>query len=104
MALSLICVHEGSCGAVDGETFRKWVWPFIEALAELQYKVVCIFCLHCTLFLFILIIFSLCLRFYLRTDLRMIMAVTAFLVLMVWISKSQIMDENIIHTSSRKVV
>ena len=73
----------GSCGAIDPKTFRKWVWPFIEALAELQYKVVSIFCLHCTLFLFILLIFSLCLRFYLRTDLKMTTTVTAFLVLMV---------------------
>lgn len=35
----------GSCGAIDPKTFRKWVWPFIDALAELQYKVVSIFCL-----------------------------------------------------------
>ena len=30
----------GTCGAVDPKTLRKWVWPFIKALAELQYKVV----------------------------------------------------------------
>ena len=94
----------GSCGAIDPKTFRKWLWPFLDALIDLQYKVVSIFCLHWTWFLFVLLMLPLCLRFYLRRDLRMIMAVTAFLVLMVRISKSQIMAGNITLTSSRAVV
>ncbi len=39
-----------------------------------------------------------------KIDLRMTMGVTASLVLMVWISKSQIMDDNSIQASSREVV
>ena len=30
----------GFYGTVDPRTFTKWVWPFIEAIAELQYKIV----------------------------------------------------------------
>ena len=32
-----------SAGAVDAKTFRKWVWAFIKAIAELEEVVVSIF-------------------------------------------------------------
>ena len=32
-----LCAH---AGGVDPKTFRKWIWPFILALAELEYTVV----------------------------------------------------------------
>jgi len=28
------------CGGIDPKTFRKWAWPFIEAMHELSYTVV----------------------------------------------------------------
>ena len=34
----------GSKGAIDPKTLRKWVWLFIERIAELPDKVVSIFC------------------------------------------------------------
>ena len=33
----------GSKGAIDPKTLRKWVWLFIERIAELADEVVCIF-------------------------------------------------------------
>ncbi len=50
----------GSCGDVDPRTFRKWVWPFIEALAELQYKVVSDLCLMHFILVLAILIFFLC--------------------------------------------
>ena len=32
-----LCAH---AGGVDPKTFQKWIWPFILALAELEYTVV----------------------------------------------------------------
>ena len=32
-----LCAH---AGGIDPKTFRKWVWPFIRALSELEYSVV----------------------------------------------------------------
>ena len=71
------CQIEGgwgrSCGAVDPKIFRKWVQPFIEALAELQYKVTSdLWLMH---FIFVLVILAF--LFYLETVLRITMAVTA---------------------------
>ena len=40
----------GSCGAVDSKTLKKWVWPFIDGLAELPYKVVSNLCLLYSIF------------------------------------------------------
>jgi len=37
------CVVGASAGAVDPKTFRKWVWAFIKAIAELEEAVVSIF-------------------------------------------------------------
>ena len=30
----------GHAGGVDPKTFRKWIWPFIRAISELEYTVV----------------------------------------------------------------
>ena len=69
-----MCANAGGfCGALDSKMFRKWVLPFIEALAELQHKVV-----NDALNLVLAHTFLLCFRFYLKTDLRMTMAVAAF--------------------------
>lgn len=34
----------GHAGGVDAKTFRKWVWPMIRAVADLEYTVVSIIC------------------------------------------------------------
>ena len=60
----------GHAGGVDPKTFRKWVWPFIHALAELEYTVVsfydCIIC--CTLIIVTNLIYIYFERFYLKTE------------------------------------
>jgi hypothetical protein len=39
-----LCAHAGdTSGLVDPKTYRKWVWPFVEALAEMEYNVVSCF-------------------------------------------------------------
>jgi len=41
----------GHAGGVDPKTFGKWIWPFIRALAELEYTVVSFYVciIYCTL-------------------------------------------------------
>ena len=38
---SALCGH---AGGVDPKTSRKWIWPFIHAIAELEYTVVSLVC------------------------------------------------------------
>lgn len=33
----------GHAGGVDPKTFRKWIWPFIYALSDLEYTVVSVY-------------------------------------------------------------
>ncbi len=36
-----VCAHAGGrYGAIDPKTLRKWIWPMVDALEELQYSVV----------------------------------------------------------------
>ena len=51
-----LCSYASGEGAVDPKTFRKWVWPFIEALDELGYYVVSLFAAQCFCIYYALII------------------------------------------------
>ena len=36
-----MCANAGGLeGSINPKTLRKWVWPFMDALAELEYTVV----------------------------------------------------------------
>ena len=45
-----------ACGGIDPKTFRKWVWPFIRALAELEYTVVSFYV--CIIYIVLLLILT----------------------------------------------
>jgi hypothetical protein len=70
-----LCANAGgSDGAVDPKTFRKWVWPFIKSLAELEYHVVR---MNSFLFSFDHSCYLICPRSCLRTGTRATMEVIA---------------------------
>ena len=38
---TVLCSHAGGIyGAIDPKTFRKWLWPMVYAISELEYSVV----------------------------------------------------------------
>lgn len=88
----------GHNGSIDPKTLRKFIWPFIEAIANLEPFVVC----GQNIIVYHILHFCLnCFRFYSTTGTRKINTTIACLVLMGQTFKSQSVAVNGIPSSSR---